>query len=99
VAHPWVEDPEALRALAIRYLDGDQLPGWEPTTEALQRLAERLMKCDAVHVAAVSHGTVLTLYAAATIDGLDVARYWSRLEMPDAWLVNIGDRTLTRVGS
>ena len=46
-------------------------------------------------VYAVTHGTAMSLYI-AEITGIDAGSFWSTLEFPDAWVVDLASRKVTR---
>jgi broad specificity phosphatase PhoE len=70
VERPW---SDAYVALVERYLDGDDVPGWEPRAAALARMRAALDGFDGV---AVSHGLVISLFAGLTFE------QWRELPFP-----------------
>ena len=62
VRRPWSDDyPSQVR----RYLGGEEPEGWEPRSDALDRLHAALDGFDGV---AVSHGLAISLYAGLSFD-------------------------------
>ena len=62
VERPWSDDYESL---VVRYLAGDDVPGWEPRADALARLHEALDRFDGV---AVTHGLAIALVAGLSFE-------------------------------
>ena len=94
---PWDDDQQALPTHAVgQYLSGLPVAGWESLDDAVARfsvppsgsrwrLHRGLARNRAVGV------------AQPTGLALDAADFWNQLEMPDAWRVDLGARTLHRV--
>lgn len=78
ISRPWISDPEAFKVSVQRYLDGEDVDGWEPQRVALGRFAE------AARGLVVSHGTIMSLFV-ASIANVDANAFCSALRMPDAW--------------
>jgi hypothetical protein len=92
VRRPWVSGD--LRPDVVRYLRGEEIHEWEPQRSATLRFANCVRgRRDAIYV---THGTVLALYLASVVDGLDPVAFWNGLTFPDAW--HLEDGVLTRLG-
>lgn len=63
VARPWLGDDYP--AHVQRYLAGEELPGWEPREQALERLHAAL---DGFEGIAVTHGLAISLFAGLTFE-------------------------------
>ncbi len=80
VPRPWSDD---LDAAIARYFAGEPREGWEPQGEARARMDAAIREHgDAIYV---SHGTVLSLYLASVVPGLDALGLWNGLRNPDAY--------------
>lgn len=86
VRRPWTATGH--REAVLAYLGGAELPGWETRAEALTRFRDGIEALPSGEVALVTHGTVMTLFVASVVDGLDAPAFWSQLTMPDAWMLD-----------
>lgn len=88
---PWIGP--GYRAIAHRYLRGEQPEGWEPHAEVADRMAaavsDALARAVAGPVVVVSHGLALSVHLGHRL-GADFDResFWSRLAFPDAWALD-----------
>lgn len=109
VYRPWAGDPATYRELALNYLRGVDQEGWEPRSKSLGRFTEvideLLGKHDGQRLIVVAHGLVTSLYIASTNarwpqrDGpIDAIEFWSALQMPDAWRIDLKRNWLDRIG-
>lgn len=94
VRRPWMETGH--REAVWAYLGGAQLPGWETRGEAVTRFRECIEALPSGDVALVTHGTVMTLFVASVVSGLDAPTFWSQLTMPDAWMLDPSAGTVSR---
>ena len=97
-ARPWIGT--GYRAMAHRYLRGEQHDGWEPHADVERRMAEALADAASTPsdgaVVVVTHGLALSLHLGARLGGdFDRESFWSRLAFPDAWVLE-GDGVLHR---
>jgi broad specificity phosphatase PhoE len=95
----WDED---YRALAVRYLMGEELPGWEPRESVVVRFAAAIVDAaaggDGRDFVVVDHGLAFSLYAASVVgSALDIAGFWRALAFPDAWRMDLDTGALTRL--
>ena len=109
VSRPLVESPDDYRDLALRYLGGESVPGWESASDAVSRLTEGIdeltRKHEGDHLLVVTHGLVMSLYLAAieavdprTRRPVEPGDFRSTLEMPDAWRLDLERGWLDRIG-
>ena len=98
VEHPWYERHEDHQRRAREYLAGGDVDGWEAAADAASRFSEGLASAASARVVAVTHGTVMTLWARTVVDGLDAGAFWQGLSMPDAWRVDIERSSIERLG-
>jgi broad specificity phosphatase PhoE len=87
---PWIGT--GYRAMAHRYLRGEEHDGWEPHADVEQRMAaaiaEATARADGGAVVAVTHGLALSLHLGQRLGGdFDRESFWSRLAFPDAWVL------------
>jgi len=91
---PWVGI--GYRAVAHRYLRGDQPEGWEPQAEVAERVTAAVEDATATAgggpVVVVSHGLALAVHLGDRL-GTDFDResFWSGLTFPDAWALAADD--------
>lgn len=96
VGRPWYDDHQEFEDAARRYLTGGTVSGWESLDDAAARFDA------AVHAlgdrsVVVSHGTVMSAWLGRLIPDLDAVGFWERLEMPDAWVVDLRARSAHRI--
>ena len=95
---PWIGT--GYRAMAHRYLRGEQHEGWEAHDAVEQRMhvavAEAISRSGDGSVVVVTHGLALSLHLGQRLGGdFDRESFWSRLAFPDAWVLD-GDGVLHR---
>lgn len=86
VSKPWYPDAAGHEADAILYLQGSELPGWEPQLEAIERFSAAVERSDRF-AALVTHGTVMSLWLASRLKSFDPVAFWLELRFPDAYLL------------
>ena len=96
VDRPWYDDQHEFVGAVHRYLTGRTVPGWEPLDDAAARFGSVITVLGDGAVV-VSHGTVMSAWLSQWILDLDAVGFWEDLEMPDAWLVNLGARSAHRI--
>ncbi|MHB1446359.1 MAG: histidine phosphatase family protein [Acidimicrobiales bacterium] len=95
VAKPWFDDASAHVHATGRYLAGEALAGWEPLTGATERFQRGIERAaDGHDLVVVTHGTVMTAWLATVVTVADPTEFWSRLGQPDAWEVDLADRSI-----
>ena len=87
---PWMGT--GYRAVAHRYLRGEQPDGWEPHAEVAERMAAAVADAHARAgdgpAVVVSHGLALSVHLGDRLGGdFDRETFWSRLAFPDAWVL------------
>jgi broad specificity phosphatase PhoE len=98
VVRPWYEDEGSFRVAVHGFLSGDLTFGGESCAEAGARFDSAVV--DLVGGAVVvSHGTVMSAWLRLRIPGFDPVGFWEQLRMPDAWLVDLSARSVTRMAS
>ena len=96
VSRPWHDDEESFRAAIQRFFTGVPINGWELVDEAVARFGSVINGLGGTSVV-VSHGTVVSAWLVHQIPSLDPVSFWAGLQMPDAWLVDLGAQTTTRI--
>ena len=93
----WFEDPAEFRAVVRRAFevpDEAALEGWEPLAATRDRLLPVVRRILADHpddeVVLAGHGTAWTLLTAELTGRAPDLAAWSRLRMPDHWVVETG---------
>ncbi|MEQ1785678.1 MAG: histidine phosphatase family protein [Acidimicrobiales bacterium] len=91
---PWIGT--GYRAVAHRYLRGEQPEGWEPHAEVAERMAaavgDALDRAAGAPAVVVSHGLALSLHLGDRLGpDFDRETFWSRLAFPDAWALDADD--------
>lgn len=98
VRRPWIGT--GYRAMAHRYLRGEQHEGWEAHDAVEERMhlavAEAISRSEGRSVVVVTHGLAMSLHLGQRLGGdFDRESFWSRLAFPDAWVLE-GDGVLHR---
>ena len=88
---PWVGP--GYRAVAHRYLRGEEIDGWEPHGDVASRVAASVDEaCDDAGdtpVVVVTHGLVLAVHLRRRLGPeFDAESFWSCLAFPDAWALD-----------
>lgn len=88
---PWVGP--GYRAVAHRYLRGDEIDGWEPHLEVASRIEAAVEDAcgdaDGAPVVVVTHGLVLAVHLRVRLGPeFDAESFWSCLAFPDAWALD-----------
>jgi broad specificity phosphatase PhoE len=110
VTRPWVGGGAEYRVIAHRYVDGEELSGWEPhavvaerMTAAVEDARARAARTDAARAGeparcvVVGHGLSLTILMASLLPpGFDAGGFWRRLAFPDAWTLDPTDLVVVR---
>jgi broad specificity phosphatase PhoE len=81
------------------YVEGADHEDWEPRQEVVRRFAAGVAARTAgdEHVVIATHGMAMTLWLTATI-GLDnPGEFWAALTFPDAYIVDLAGRSLSRL--
>lgn len=93
----WNED---YRALVVRYLGGESIPGWEPRASVVSRFTaacdRAIAAANGADVVVVNHGQALSLYLDSVVS-IDLVPFWRALTLPDAWALDLETKTLTHV--
>lgn len=83
VGRPWVEGD--YEATARRWLEGEDLDGWETQSDVVKRMIEAVNEADTRFgsgVCLVSHGLAISVLV-ADLAGVDRFELWSQLRFPD----------------
>jgi broad specificity phosphatase PhoE len=88
---PWIGT--GYRAIAHRYLRGEQPEGWEPHDSVSDRVAAAVADAQrsagAAPVVVVTHGLALSIHLGDRLGpDFDRESFWSRLAFPDAWALD-----------
>jgi broad specificity phosphatase PhoE len=98
VTKPWYPAADVHAAAAAGYLRGEPVEGWEDRLEVLARMAEVKREAESVgRLVVVSHALVMTTWLDHLIGLDDPVSFWSGLEMPDAWELDLDENSLARV--
>lgn len=93
----WEDD---YRVRVSLYLAGEHHAGWEPPQRVVERfsLAVERAIASATESGAliVSHGQAIALYVGSLVP-VDVVAFWQALTLPDAWVLDLDSRALTRL--
>jgi broad specificity phosphatase PhoE len=98
VRKPWYASANEHASAVPKYLKGEGLVGWERRADVISRIAQ--LKSDfgsSDSIVLVSHGLLLTTWLDHEIGLNDPLSFWSDLRMPDAWELNLEDKSLRRV--
>lgn len=97
----WLPDREFLAAVEDHFVHGDRIVlGTETSHQASERFANGIqrMSRDITCPIVVTHGRVMCGYLAKTL-GVDPVQMWRSLRLPDAFMVDLGARSLQRIES
>ncbi len=91
VVRPWVG--AGYRAVAHRYLRGEQPEGWEDDEQVAARVAAAVREATETAagkgVVCVSHGLALSVHLGDRLGpGFDREQLWGALAFPDAWVLD-----------
>jgi broad specificity phosphatase PhoE len=85
------------------YTDGTDHPGWEPRTDVVRRfsagVAEHVERAGGRLVVVATHGMAMTVWLTATTGLGDPGAFWAGLELPDAFVVDLAERSVERLRS
>jgi broad specificity phosphatase PhoE len=98
VNKPWYASAEEHANAVAGYLRGDVVAQWEPREAVIARLSQLKLEFESMDsVVLVSHGLFITTWLDDEIRLSDPLSFWSDLQMPDAWEVNVDKRSLHRI--
>jgi broad specificity phosphatase PhoE len=98
VKRPWYSDPEELAGAVVAYLGGEVVEGWESRDDMIARLASLRADLKTQMLVVVSHGLLLTTWLHDETGLEDPFGFWSNLGLPDAWELNLEERSVERIG-
>jgi broad specificity phosphatase PhoE len=98
VEKPWYPTTDELTQAVASYLGGEIVAGWERREDVIARLSP--LRADVgpgERLAVVSHGVLLTVWL--NDEGVleDPFAFWSELRTPDAWELDLEDKSLQRI--
>jgi len=97
VTKPWYASADELTDAAARYLKGEVVEGWELRKNVITRIDQLKSDFGSMEsLVLVSHGMLLTTWLDHDIGLSDPLSFWSNLQMPDAWELNLDDKSLER---
>lgn len=96
VGRPWYDDEATFRAGVERFLTGNADSGWESADHAADRFGSAIDDLGGTGIV-VAHGTIISLWLARTITDLDPVTFWTALALPDAFLVDVSERSVLRI--
>jgi broad specificity phosphatase PhoE len=83
------------------YVEGADLPDWEPRDEVAQRfddgVSAQISAADGHPLVVASHGMAMTLWLTARIGLGDPGRFWADLRFPDMHMVDLVAGTVARI--
>jgi broad specificity phosphatase PhoE len=98
VEKPWYPTTDELTQAVASYLSGEVMPGWERREDVIARL--RRLQTDIAPgecLAVVSHGVLLTTWLDHEGALEDPFAFWSDLRTPDAWELDLEEKSLERI--
>ncbi len=98
VHKPWFASSDAHAKAAVDYLRGDVVAGWERRADVIARIAElrsgfRFFD----RIALVCHGLFITTWLDSEMGLTDPFVFWSELRMPDAWELDVDEKSFRRI--
>lgn len=98
VRKPWYDSAEGHANAAASYLSGEVVEGWERREDVIARIAELMRDFRPVEGPVfVSHGVLITTWLDHVVGLDDPPAFWSHLQMPDVWEVNLDEKSLKRI--
>jgi broad specificity phosphatase PhoE len=98
VEKPWYASADEATHATSDYLKGEVVEGWERREDVISRVARLKSDFGATEsLVLVSHGVLLTLWLDQEIGLHDPFSFWSDLRMPDAWELDIDEKSLERL--
>lgn len=94
---PWVDGDYA--SVAEEYLQGRQVPGWEPMTSVVERVDGGIRSAiDGEVRVIVGHGLSFSAWLSAVAPKVSPAGFWRSLAFPDARSVNLASGEVAPLG-
>ena len=94
----WYAQADELAGAVAAYLNGEIVEGWERRDDVIARLASLTADLTPKEsVVVVTHGIVLTTWLQHEIGLEDPFVFWTNLRMPDAWELDLTDKSLERI--
>jgi probable phosphoglycerate mutase len=98
VHKPWYDSSEAHANDVVNYLRGDVVAGWEPRAAVIARIAQLQSGFRSFdRIVLVSHGLFITTWLDNEMRLADPFVFWSNLQMPDAWELDLDERSFRRI--
>lgn len=98
VRRVWYATSDELAEAAQGYLRGNDAEGWECHESVISRIAQLNAHLPLTErLALVTHGVLLTTWLDHEIGLEDPASFCSNLRMPDAWEVDLQEKSLKRL--
>jgi len=79
------------------YVEGADHADWEPRDDVVRRFAAGVAVHSADHVVIATHGMAMTLWLTASVGLADPGEFWATLTFPDAYVVDLPGRSLSRL--
>lgn len=98
VRKSWYETTDEHASALASYLQGEPVEGWEHREDVTSRLA--MIEAEAQsseHLVVVSHGVLLTTWVDRLIGLTDPFQFWSDLGTPDAWELDLAEKSLEHI--
>jgi broad specificity phosphatase PhoE len=98
VKKPWYASADEHANAVANYLRGEVVQGWESREDVITRIAQLKLDFESLEsLVLVSHGVLLTTWLDHEIGLDDPLSFWSDLRMPDAWELNLEEKSLERI--
>jgi broad specificity phosphatase PhoE len=98
VTKPWYASADDLTKAVATYLRGDAVEGWEHRQAVIARITELKLSFRSLErLVLVSHGLFLTTWLDHELTMNDPLSFWSGLRMPDAWELNLEEKSFARI--
>ena len=95
VTKPWYDSADGHANAVAAYLRGVDVEGWESREDVLTRITQLTWDFRVVdRPVLVSHGVLLTTWLDHVIGLDDPFSFWSHLRMPDAWELDLQQKSL-----
>ena len=94
---PWYASADELGNAMAKYLRGEVVEEWEPREDVIARIAQLKFFESLESLVLVSHGLLPTTWLHHEIGLDDPFRFWSNLRMPDAWKLDLKEKSLEHI--
>jgi broad specificity phosphatase PhoE len=98
VKKPWSASSDEHARAVVKYLRGEVVAGWEHRAAVIARIAQLKLAFESFDsLVLVSHGLFITTWLDHEVGINDPYLFWSNLRMPDAWELDLDEKSFHRI--